>query len=224
MQWALWLLVVLWSVPAVATGVRVELCYNYGCNAHGEVVIEDVALEVIGQRLRAAHDAPAEREVLAAVIGALYRVAGEQTPVGADRAGNYGDDAVDGRMDCIDHSTNTTRFLRLLEVHGLLRFHRTLAPARRSRFFITQHFSAVIEEVEPAASPLPEPVADDRAPAFFAACDCVETEVDVPVAEVMPSSRAGERYAVDSWFVDNGEAAIVLPLADWMDGGGPNVR
>lgn len=30
-------------------------------------------------------------------------------------------------------------------------------------------------------------------------------------------------YVVDSWFVDNGQPAVVLPLAEWMDGGGPDV-
>ena len=31
------------------------------------------------------------------------------------------------------------------------------------------------------------------------------------------------RYAVDSWFVDNGKPAVILPLEDWMNGAGPDV-
>ena len=38
------------------------------------------------------------------------------------------------------------------------------------------------------------------------------------------ADRPGERYVVDSWFVDNGEPAVVLPLAEWLKGGGPNVQ
>ena len=34
---------------------------------------------------------------------------------------------------------------------------------------------------------------------------------------------AQQRYAVDSWFVDNGQPAIVLPLDEWKKGAGPDV-
>lgn len=34
----------------------------------------------------------------------------------------------------------------------------------------------------------------------------------------------GEKYAVDSWFVNNGEPAVVMPLAEWERGGGPDVQ
>jgi hypothetical protein len=85
-------------------------------------------------------------------------------------------------MDCVDHSRNTSAFLSLLAKHGLLRWHRTLPPVRRLRFFLLQHFSALIEE-----------------------------------------TQDGGRYVVDSWFVDNGEPAVILPLADWEKGEGPDV-
>ena len=124
-----------------------------------------------------------ERTALSAALGLLYAIAGAHSPLGADRAGNYLDLGVDGRMDCIDHSTSTTRLLRLIEGRGWLRFHRVATPARRARF-IFQHFSAVIEE----------------------------------------GRASGGRYAIDSWFVNNGEAAVVLPLAEWLEGGGPNVH
>ena len=32
-----------------------------------------------------------------------------------------------------------------------------------------------------------------------------------------------ERFVVDSWFVDNGEPAVILPLAEWKKGAGPDV-
>lgn len=31
------------------------------------------------------------------------------------------------------------------------------------------------------------------------------------------------RYVIDSWFGKHGEPAVVLPLAEWLDGGGPYV-
>ena len=31
------------------------------------------------------------------------------------------------------------------------------------------------------------------------------------------------RFVVDSWFVDNGQPAVILPLAEWKEGAGPDV-
>ena len=31
------------------------------------------------------------------------------------------------------------------------------------------------------------------------------------------------RFVVDSWFVDNGQPAVILPLAEWREGAGPDV-
>ena len=36
-------------------------------------------------------------------------------------------------------------------------------------------------------------------------------------------SPSGARFVIDSWFREHGEPAVVLPLADWLDGDGPNV-
>jgi hypothetical protein len=32
-----------------------------------------------------------------------------------------------------------------------------------------------------------------------------------------------QRFVVDSWFVDNGQPAVILPLAEWKEGAGPDV-
>ena len=40
------------------------------------------------------------------------------------------------------------------------------------------------------------------------------------------AERAGEqpaRFVVDSWFVNNGEPAVILPLEAWKEGAGPDV-
>lgn len=45
------------------------------------------------------------------------------------------------------------------------------------------------------------------------------------IEEVMPA-KAGdrpERYVVDSWFFDNGQPAVVMPLARWLAGESPYV-
>jgi hypothetical protein len=165
-----------------ANEARIDLCFNYGCLTQQMVVFSAEQFKAVTQELATAGDAAEERERLARVVGKLYALAAEQTPIGADRGGNYADAGVFGRMDCIDHSRNTSALLHLLAERGLLRWHRVLPSTRRMRFFLLQHFSALMEEMSD-----------------------------------------GERYVVDSWFVDNGEPAVILPLEEWKKGGGPDV-
>ena len=174
----------------------VVVCYNYGCYAEQEVIYTDEQLAWAAATLAAADGPESERQLLAPVIGRLYAWAGQQSPIWRDRGGNYADAGVHGSMDCIDHSTTTTRLLWMLERRGALRFHRLIEPARRTRFLLTQHLAAAVEEA----------------------------------AVIEPLQRAGltaagltRRYVVDSWFVDNGQPAIILPLEDWLKGAGPDV-
>ena len=168
---------------------RVVVCYNYGCLAQVEVVYDDGQLREIGEILAPAQDAAEERAAIAVAIGRLLGWAGKQSPIFADRGGNYDDDGVNGGMDCIDHSTTTTRLLQMMAAQGWLRFHRVLEPVLRSRFLIFAHYSALIEQ------------SDENDPA-------------TPEAE--------RRYVVDSWFFDNGQPAVVMPLAQWQAGEYPH--
>lgn len=211
------------AVP-VCADETVTLCYNYGCAARSAVHYEEEALNALDRHLRAAGSAAEERDALARAVGALYRIAAMQTPVGADRGGNLRDAGVSGRMDCIDHSTSTTALLELLAARGSLRYHKVLAPARRTRFVLLQHFSAVIEET---AGPAPLAAAvevPDHVGLLLFYCDCPDVLGDIPRPPAPPPGNPGGRFAVDSWFVDNGEPAVILPLADWLNGGGPNVQ
>ena len=184
--WVGGLTLVLGASAALANGEQVEVCFNYGCIQQAPVVFDSMDLEPLARRVAAAADAREERAAVADAVGQLYRLAGRQSPISSDRAGNLRDAGVHGRMDCIDHSRTTTRFLRLMEARGWLQHHVVTEPARRTRF-IFQHFSAVLEERAQAES---EP----------------------------------EAYAIDSWFVEHGEPAVIIPLADWYRGEGPNVQ
>lgn len=188
MMRALALLLPLAAAPAVAgsAAAEVDICHNYGCLAQARIVYSAAQLEAVAALLRGTESAARERDRLALALGLLYAWAAGQSEIGNDRGGDYADDGVPGRMDCIDHAESTTRLLRLMEARGLLGFHRVLAPERRTRYFVAQHFSAVIEELRPGAG---EP----------------------------------RRWAVDTWFHDNGTPAVVLPLEDWLNGAGPDV-
>ncbi len=136
-------------IPGVnAHAEVVTICYNYGCYAKAPVEYSEAQLERLHRQLAAAADANAERAAIAAVIGRMYAIAGEQTPVWRDKGGNYADAGENGKMDCIDHATDTSAFLRLLAARGWLRFHEVLAPLMRRRFFFAEHWGARIRERE----------------------------------------------------------------------------
>lgn len=173
----------LWAAAlAVSADELVMVCYNYGCLNEELVVFHEGRLTWAGSLLAAAVTPRREREYLSLVIGKLYADAGRQSPISVDRGGNLADGGEPGSMDCIDHSTTTTRFLQMIERRGDLRFHRVGEIVSRPFLLVSSHFAASIED-----------------------------------------KVSGERFAVDSWFVDNGEPAVILPLVEWEDGGGPDV-
>jgi hypothetical protein len=139
------LCLMLWGGLAAADE-RVTVCFNYGCVSEAQVVFSEARLTEVRERLMLADSALAERAILAQVLGQLYRWAGEQSPISADRSGDFLDDDAYGKMDCIDHAESTTRMLTMLEARGLLRFHVVAQISRRVRWLVAQHFSAVIRE------------------------------------------------------------------------------
>ena len=176
------------SVLASATAMadeRLRICYGYSCLAEADIRFSEGQLGEVRRMLGAAVDAAEERKIIGEAIGRLYGWAGEQSDIHNDRGGNYADGHVPGKMDCIDHSTSTTRLLRLLEARGYLRWHRVLEPTVRSSALIFYtHYSALIEE---------------------------------------KTDGEAARFVVDSWFVNNGEPAVILPLEEWKKGAGPDV-
>ncbi len=189
----------------------VLICHGYSCIAQAEIHYSAAQLQDLSQQLALAVDAADERKILAGVIGQFYRWAGEQSMIRNDRAGNFADDGRPGRMDCIDHSLSTTRLLRLLESRGDLRWHTVVDREQRHfALVLFAHWSAVIME-KPAAAEAGGERRDEAG--------------DPRVADVLNGAAvaAEQRFAVDSWFVNNGEPAVILPLDEWLKGAGPDV-
>ncbi len=166
------------GVPAA----ELEVCYDYGCLRQARVVFSDADLAALRAMLEPAADAPAERMLVAQAVGRMYALAALQSPIWRDRARNSMDERhLDGAMDCIDHSTNTDRFLHLLEDAGALRFHAAAGRSHRFAFLVFgEHWTATIVEI---------------------------------------ASQA--RFAVDSWFFEPGEPALVVGLERWRAGYDP---
>ena len=147
---AVLLMLLAWEALAIESAgadEKVKVCFNYGCLAQAEVVFSNAQLSDLAQLMRSARTAEEERQAIGEAIGRLLGWAGQQSPIAADRGGNYLDDAIYGRMDCIDHATTTTRLLSMMERHGMLRFHRLDEPVLRRRFLLFEHYSALIKEV-----------------------------------------------------------------------------
>lgn len=200
------------SLPAAAIE-QVSICHNYGCLAEVRVSYSEQQLRAVRTMLASARSAEDERAALARVVGVLYAWAGRQSSIWRDRGGDYADEYVEGRMDCIDHAASTTRLLRMLEGRGWLRFHRVLEPVRRTRFLgILQHFSAAVED-KGSEREHAGPAAAGREP-------CGDCAVPVSLGRAGDAKR---QFVVDSWFFDNGTPAVVMPLEEWLRGGGPDV-
>lgn len=139
------------SLPGAAHAagdVEIEVCFNHGCQNTQMVGFTGSQVESLRQLLGKADDARSERELLSRAIADMYSRAGAHSPILVDRAGDYLDDGVYGRMDCVDHATTTTHMLDVLQRAGALRHHRVVAIARRRSWLIMQHFSAAIEDIE----------------------------------------------------------------------------
>lgn len=130
---------------------NIEVCYNYGCYIKQKISVSDDEIKYIknviftGNNVNA--NAEIERENIIKAIAFLYKIAAKQTPIFRDVAGNYNDPA-HGKMDCIDHSTNTFTFLQLLSKNELLKFHRI--GQIQTRYFlhlIPSHYAVSIHEL-----------------------------------------------------------------------------
>lgn len=146
-RWAQYLLpLALCLVSASASAdALIVVCYNWGCLAKQAISYPEPWLRKTFQPLRQAKTPEAERIAAAEVVQRFYRKAAEQSPIGADAPGNDEDPSVNGRMDCIDHSTTTKNILSYLQHRKLLRWHDVGPYAHRS-LLVTSHYSATLIE------------------------------------------------------------------------------
>jgi hypothetical protein len=123
------LFVIASAVAVDRPSLDIVIYYNYSCSRSAPVrsAIEDWKM-VTDQSRPVARSPIEERQMIRRAIGLLEQIAGEQTPTWRDRSRNPIVDEWKGQMDCIDESTNTARYLELLQGRGLARCGGTRLP------------------------------------------------------------------------------------------------
>jgi hypothetical protein len=127
---------------------HIPVCSGYSCTDLDIVSLNDAEW----QRIRAhflppARDAATERSQIVRAIGEFERIIGPKTGTDLDRAETHPRLFDRGQMDCIDESTNTTNYLRLLAIQGVLRWHAVGEASMRGYFFFGwPHLAATIRE------------------------------------------------------------------------------
>lgn len=129
-----------------ALGESIQLCFNYECRSHMVLELDNSELRRAARLFVDVGDAAGEREAIRYAVAALAGIAASRSPIANDKGGNFADEGVDGRMDCIDHSRTTTEYLQLLERRHWLRFHRVLTPVVRAPLIVNVHWAARIED------------------------------------------------------------------------------
>ena len=141
-------MVLMLAVQAVgAIGLRLDVCYNFGCNDKASVELAENDLELIRRMFHHPASAEDERASIRQAIAWMEQIVGRKLPTANDVARNYQKGmAESGQMDCIDESINTTGYLLFLQRHGLLHWHEVVERAFRAPFLFDQHWSAQIRE------------------------------------------------------------------------------
>lgn len=145
----LWLLPLLWlaaNAAQAAAPERMQICYRYGCKADTYVNVDADARARLQALFQHINSAAAERDAVRDAVQQLYLNAGAQSPIYQDKGGNFRDGLAEGRMDCADHSTNTTTFLNYLAAQGWLQYHSVGKPVYRLPRIIDLHYAAQLIE------------------------------------------------------------------------------
>lgn len=142
--------ILLAQIPALAPAAPPPpfgICHGYGCRHQAEIRLTEAEWSAVRGLFRLpVASARAERGRIAAAVALLESLAGRRAGTSADRACNSAGSWVRGQQDCIDESTNTATYLRLLDASGLLRWHRIEGRIRRNPWLFDVHWTAVIVE------------------------------------------------------------------------------
>ncbi|MEN8175991.1 MAG: hypothetical protein ABFS23_09525 [Pseudomonadota bacterium] len=160
-----------------------SICFQHTCAEIDHVSLSEEEWRQVRDHFSPpSEDAAQERQRIGSAIAYLEVAVGRQVDTLGDRGGNLkGFLASGNQMDCIDESTNSTTYLKMMAGDGLLRFHKVEKTSTRGFMIMGwPHTTAVVRD-----------------------------------------TTTGEKWAVDSWFLDNGVPPAIVPLSQWRSGWRP---
>jgi len=140
----------LYDYPKTLSRSAVPVCSRHGCGIVQQVSLSDAHWRRLsGYFTPAAVNAADEREQIRRAIAETERITGTLAGTSHDIGGDLaGFSTFEPQMDCIDESSNTTTYLTLFELAGLLRWHNVEPVAHRGYFLFGgfPHFTALIRD------------------------------------------------------------------------------
>lgn len=139
--------------PSFVSFNAIPVCYDFGCKTRSTVRLPLTEWEEITGWFNPAAETPAqERDQIKNAIGWMEVLIGRHTPTHKDLAFDIPKNAdvsqlFPGQQDCIDEAVNTTTYLRLLELSGLLKYHTVVEQGYRKAVF-DQHWAGQIKEID----------------------------------------------------------------------------
>lgn len=128
-----------------------SVCFGHTCDSVAQLSLSTLEWQEIQKIFSGGADSPAqERQLIGKAIARMEGLVGPLTDTSNDRGGNLsGLQAAGNQMDCIDESTNTTTYLKMLVADGLVRWHTVEDRVTRGWFiFGWPHTTAVLKDLE----------------------------------------------------------------------------
>ena len=139
------------EAPSYISLNAIPVCYDFGCKSKSIVRLPVTEWQQVSGWFEPVADNPEqERDQIKKAIGWMEVLIGRHTPTHKDLAFDLPkqDDVshlFPGQQDCIDEAFNTSTYLRLLELNGLLKHHTVIEQAYRQAIF-DQHWAGQIRE------------------------------------------------------------------------------
>lgn len=136
--------------------VTLRICFNWSCARRQTITFTSAEMDLLRNRMATCPGKSLHDRLQRVRIGVwqMELLAERHQPLLAnDRAINDFEVAAKGRMDCVDNSTNTTTYLKILQNLGELPGWVVSMPRVRNRFEVNAvHWTAVIVDTETGRS------------------------------------------------------------------------